>query len=442
MNTTIFKHDGILGAACLCLLIGFAASADNAQEPRRVINVKTVGQLYAAVNNSANRNVTVRLAPGTYLLSTFTKNNVLRRNRGALRMPPGMSLVGSEKRVLNGDGVPVPISDESPDDFAVPGTATIIDGSALDLPFLVRTDCAGEIFNAPNPVIHIGVNNLISHLTVVGGNRVAIGEPTNNPVDPNGNLSIRVTYSVLEGLTTFANCECAARRARSVLNFSHNVVRGGGLLINNFLTGDASNDASDGPATWATLTSNLFYNNGRALLAAGGERGTDGGTVTLEMSGNVFRNNGINFRGFGGAPVILTTTIGNRLALRSEFDTFGEASLNVSLIAGAGETDNDPQDSELKATFLHSHFIRDFPETPAEISIIGGSGIHNRAKVLIRGATVKTSEGVRRRGAFLIQDKLEPGIGTSRARLEGSRQEFIERNQGLPAPPTYFFLEH
>ena len=136
MTTTILKHCGILGAACLCLLIGFAASANNAQEPRRVINVKTVGQLYAAVNNSANRGVTVRLAPGTYLLSTYTKNNVLRRNRGALRMPPGMSLVGSEKRVdTNGDGVPDPVSDETPDDFTVPGTETIIDGSALDLPF-------------------------------------------------------------------------------------------------------------------------------------------------------------------------------------------------------------------------------------------------------------------------------------------------------------------
>jgi hypothetical protein len=36
-----------------------------------------------------------------------------------------------------------------------------IDGSALDLPFEQRTDCAGDIFT-PNPVIHVGVNNLIS----------------------------------------------------------------------------------------------------------------------------------------------------------------------------------------------------------------------------------------------------------------------------------------
>ena len=129
MNAMFAKSFGTMGAACLCLLTASISSAQTAQELRRVINVNTVGQLYAAVNDSANRNVTVRLAPGTYFLSTYTKNNVLRRNRGALRMPPGMSLVGSEKRVdTNGDGVPDPVSDETPDDFTVPGTETIIDG--------------------------------------------------------------------------------------------------------------------------------------------------------------------------------------------------------------------------------------------------------------------------------------------------------------------------
>ncbi len=96
----------------------------------------------------------------------------------------------------------------------------------------------------------------------------------------------------------------------------------------------------------------------------------------------------------------------------------------------------------LEAKFFRSQFIRDFPETPAEILIVGGGGSHNRAMVLIRGATVKTSEGVRSQGALVIQNESVPGIGTSKARLAGSRQEFIERNQGLPAPPAHFFLEH
>ena len=69
-----------------------------------------------------------------------------RPNHGALRLQPGMSLVGSEERVdTNGDGVPDPISPETPDDFAVPGTETTIDGSALDLPFEAADGLRGRI---------------------------------------------------------------------------------------------------------------------------------------------------------------------------------------------------------------------------------------------------------------------------------------------------------
>ncbi len=442
MNALLFKRYGISGAAYLCLLIGSAASAQVVNLHGRVIEVNTVKELYAAVNNSANRGVTVHLAPGTYLLSTTTGGDVVRRNRGALRLPPGMSLVGSEKRVdTNGDGVPDPVSAATPDDFAVPGTETIIDGSALDLPFEQRTDCAGEIFFAPNPVIHVGVNNLISHLTVSAGNHVGIGEPTNDPVDPNGNLSIEVTYSVVEGALglsmTFANCECAARRARSVLTFSHNVVRGAGVLIQNFLTGDATNDHSDGPAIWATVTSNLFYNTG-GLRATGGDKGTDGGSVTLYMSGNVFRS---GLLGRGAVSRFSAPAIGNRLSVRSESDTFGEANSSITLEAGLGALD-DPRGSDVEAEFIRSHFIRESPDTPPEISITGGGGSRNHVKVLIRRATVRTAAGARIQGRLLIVDETEPSTGKNTARLQGSQRDFIRFNQGLPAPDAQFFLEH
>jgi len=450
MNALSFKRYGVSGAACLCLLIGSAASAQIVNLHGRVIEVNTVKELYAAVNNPANRGVTVHLAPGTYLLSTTTGGDVVRRNRGALRLPPGMSLVGSEKRVdTNGDGVPDPVSAATPDDFSVPGTETIIDGSALDLPFEQRTDCAGEIFFAPNPVIHVGVNNLISHLTVFGGSHVAISEPTDDPVDPNGNLSMEVTYSVVEsalGLSMgFSNCGCAARRARSVLTFSHNVVRRGTVLIQNFLTGDATNDHSDGPAIWATVTSNLFYNNG-GLRATGGDKGTDGGSVTLYMSGNVFRNNVANFLGLGGVSrERFPPAIGNRLSVRSESDTFGEANASVHLEAGRGAglgVLDDPRGSEIEAEFIRSHFIRESPDTPPEISIIGGGGRNNHTVVSVRRATVKTSAGVPVEGALLIQDEPVPDSGTNTARLAGSRRDFIRFNQGLPAPAARFFLDH
>jgi len=443
MNAPLIKRYEFCSVPILCLSMALAAGAQNAPSSERVINVRTVSQLYSAVNNAGNRGVTVRLAPGTYVLSSVYPSGAARPNQGALRMPPGMSLIGSEKRVdTNGDGVPDPVSADTPDDFTVAGTETVIDGSGLDLPFEERTDCDGQPFSAPNPVIHVGVNNTVSHLTVVAGTHVAISEPT-VPVDPNGNQSMVITYTVLEAsFSSFSNCGCAARRARSTLTFSHNVVHGAqfdGMLIQNFLTGNANNGHSDGPAIWAILTSNLFYNNVKALQVTGAERGTDGGSVTLYMNGNVFRNNGINFvaRAAVSHP---GPTIENRLTLRSEFDSFGEASENVWLEAGAGTDGSDPVRGELDAELLHSHFIRDLPDTPPEISIFGGGGLHNRAEVLIRDATVTTSAGVRTEGVFLIQNAEVPGVGTSKARLEGTRQEFIQSNQGLPAPPARFFL--
>ena len=241
------------------------AAPSSARARGRAINVRTVNELYAAVNGSGNRNVTVRLAPGTYVLSNLNRRGEPRPNGGALRLQPGMALVGSEERVdSDGDGVPDPVSPETPDEFTVPGTETIIDGSGLELPFADRTDCTALDFKGfPDPVVHIGVRNSLSNLTIFVGGNVAISEP-NDPIDPAGNLSIEITNTVLESsfaVMSFANTQCAARRARSVLTFSHNIVRGGGffgLNIANFFTGDGNNDGSEGPATWATITSNLF----------------------------------------------------------------------------------------------------------------------------------------------------------------------------------------
>ena len=111
------------------------------------------------------------------------------------------------------------------------------------------------------------------------------------------------------------------------------------------------------------------------------------------------------------------------------------------LEAGRGALD-DPQRSEIKAEFIRSHFIRDSLDTPPEISITGGAGSHNHAKVLIRRATVRTSAGARIQGGLSIVDETEPGTGKNTARLEGSQRDFIRFNQGLPAPDAQFFLEH
>jgi len=354
-----------------------------------------------------------------------------------------LSLVGSEQHVdTDGDGVPDPIDAENPDVFAVPGTETTIDGSQLSLEFEERADCAGQFRFFPDPVVYVGRNNTISSLSLVGGRNVPIGEPTNDRIDPDGSMSIQIMDAVLQGdfiAMTFANSECGARHARSVLALSHSVVRGG-LLMQNFYTGDAEDDPTDGPEIRATVAFNLFYGNGTALRAAAGDEGTDGGSVTLHTVGNVFRNNGTNLQLRGSVGRDGLRTVGNRLVVTSESDTFGEAPESVFLSAGAG----DAVGNSIRAEFFDSRFLRDSPDTPPEITIFGGEGdaSDDRVVVGIRHARVETSDGDAVDGDLVIADETGSGEPPSKARLEGTRREFLRKNQGLPAPPEHFFLGH
>ena len=422
-----------------------------ASEGGRVINVTTVAQLYRAVNNDANVGATIHLAPGTYVLSATSPEGKPRRHNGFLHLLPGMSLVGSEERVdSNHDGVPDPVSPTTPDDFAVPGTETNIDGSALIVTPELRKDCDGEGYELGYAMILISRNNTISSLRLFGADG-AIGPN----VDSVGNHSAQVVNTVIEGFTFgmfFTNNGCKARHAHSVLIFSNNVVRNVfnfGLAMVNLLTGSKANEPTNGPEIKATVSYNLFYNNGTALTPRGGAYGTDGGLTTLEMTGNVFRNNGTNIFGIGcgGGRPVSHSAVGNRLHVTSRFDTFGEPSTfpSVLLVALRNVEPAEPQHCRLEAEFLHSNFVRDIPasrDTP-EISIIGGEGggSDNHAKVLIRYATVKTSAGAPTFGKLLIQDETASGSEPNTARLRGSRQDFLEKNQGFHAPAARFFLK-
>jgi len=439
-----------VGVALALFASTLAASPVFSSARPRQLEVQTVDQLYLAIDrawhdcgHTRDCDVQIHLAPGTYVLSGTSPAGPPRPRAGSLRLPPGVSLVGSERHVdKNGDGVPDPIDRENPDVFAVPGTETIIDGSQLVLEFEPRTDCAGQTRNFPDPVVYAGRNNAISSLTLVGGDNVPIGEPTNDRIDPDGSLTIQITDAVLQGnhvAMTFANAECGARHARSVLSLSHSVVRGG-LLMQNFFTGDANDDPTDGPEIRATVAFNLFYGNGTALHATGGDDGTDGGSVTLHTIGNVFLNNGTNLQLRGSVGRDGLHTVGNKLVVTSDSDTFGEAPESVFLSGATG----DAVGNSVRAEFFDSRFIRDSADTPAEITIFGGEDVASGSRVVvgIRHARVETSEGDDVDGELVIADETGAGDPPSTARLEGSRTAFLRLNQGLPAPPEEFFVGH
>ena len=82
----------------VCVALVLSMSQLGASERERVINVSTVNQLYAAVNNADNIGARINLAPGTYVLSATNPQGGRRPHHGALWLQRGMSLVGSEAR--------------------------------------------------------------------------------------------------------------------------------------------------------------------------------------------------------------------------------------------------------------------------------------------------------------------------------------------------------
>ena len=161
--------------------------------------------------------------------------------------------------------------------------------------------------------------------------------------------------------------------------------------------------------------------------------------MTLRTVGNVFRESGGNLQLRGAVGRDGLRTVGNRLVVISESDTFGESPRSVFLSVGTG----DAFGNFVKAEFFDSRFLRDSPDTPPEITIVGGEGdaSDNHASILITHATVETSDGVAAEGGLSIADETGSGDPNT-ARLAGSREEFLVNNQGLPAPPEHFFLGH
>ena len=163
-----------------------------------------------------------------------------------------------------------------PEDFAVAGTETKIDGAFLTLPEKVRRNCASTSTKFIEPMIAINRDVSISSLNLYGENNIAIGEPE-NPIDSVESYSVTIKNTVLDSFLipmTFANAGCERSHARSTLIFSNNVLRNGGffgLALFNFITGTDADDTSNGPQINATISFNLFYNNpGTAFTARGG----------------------------------------------------------------------------------------------------------------------------------------------------------------------------
>jgi len=92
------KSCGLLVGLLGVVLIGFSQTASAQDRP--MVYVSTVDQLYAAVNDPANADTLIVLAPGVYTLSSIAPNG------GTLILQPHMGLAGyNEYQDVDGDGV-------------------------------------------------------------------------------------------------------------------------------------------------------------------------------------------------------------------------------------------------------------------------------------------------------------------------------------------------
>ena len=359
-------------------------------QAQRVIEVTTVAQLYAAVENDANRNATLMVRAGTYLISR------------PLRLRPGMGLVGANAyEDVDRDG----IWDRRPGGGWVVSGETILDARAMMVDSPVTRDCnAGGITTRnPEAAVLIGDGTHVRGVTIrAPPDGVGIGEASDARVAPTAEIEDSVIEGGRRG-AVMGNRGCAARGFRSTLGFARNIVVGSGvgLTLANFVTDHDGVVA--GPTIVATLRRNRFAGNDTGLAIQGGLQGTDGGIVEVISIENRFENNaagGIAIRAGASQPTSPGASAnGNAVRFFSTDDAFQANGAPAVLLVASdrlamdGATGGENHGNRLVAHIVNARIEGASPGVLA----IGGryrgtdanekSGTGNIVTVLVRAVT-------------------------------------------------------
>lgn len=312
------------------------------------VTVANVEQLYAAVNNPANDNVRIVLAPGTYALTELPPCSTLpcpppRPALGRIVLRQGMDLIGSNSYLLE-HGIPQ-ARDATGEVFADPATETIIDGSAL---FGEPPSDAGG-----SSVIHAGLKNRIQNLTVRGN---GFNAAQIEVLPPRNGMSVVVSGCILEGGRRgifVNNTGPNASGTQSTATIEGNVIRhhrsrfGFGIQVLHFQT--------VGDQIVVKANNNRVYDNNYGLYLP--SWGAIESQTTVISRGNTYQRNAIGLfvigsRDFGlpyGQPLPPNTPFpsfsGNRTHLDSDGDLIAnnvEESSGVGVLAVAGLRDCPP----------------------------------------------------------------------------------------------------
>lgn len=428
----------------------FASSALGAAAPGQAwaqsisIPGGDVERLYEVVGNPANTNKTIVLSPGTYVL-TPTGPSGARPRGGSLMLQPGMKLVGSNSYAdSDHDGV----WDATFDDDPVISGKTVIDGTqvAPNEPVSptgqLELDCMGLGYvNAPvlSTVVLYRDRTTISRVTILAGQSQFAAGPAHSAYLPSGGYVAEINNSMLDGGyvawggAAFHDMGCRMRDAASSFVFRNNISRGSllGLALVNGLTDQR--DKLRGPSLRATVTANHFIGNLMGVHSRN-SLGTDGGSIDLRSSGNLFEYNNWGIESTAGTNnAAFSGSIGNQLALDSSRDTFRG---NETGVIGVGAWRENPDSTlppvarnELRVTLSSDHF--EGGDAMHAWSLFAdaraGTDAGNRASVSVRNSTYGGPAP-----AFRFIDPV-PG-DTNKVQIVGSNAAF-QLSNGVP--PTY-----
>jgi len=208
-------------------------------------------------------------------------------------------------------------------------------------------DCMGLPFVEP-PVLSTIVlyrdRTTISRVTIRAGESQFAAAPAHSAYLPSSGYSAEINNSLLDGGfvawggAAFHNMGCRMRDAASSFVFRNNISRNNvlGLALVNGLTDQR--DKPRGPSLRANVTANHFIANLMGVHSRN-SLGTDGGSIDLRSSGNLFEQNtwgiestaGTNHSAFSGS-------IANQLDLASSRDTFRENDTGVVGVGGWRES--------------------------------------------------------------------------------------------------------
>jgi hypothetical protein len=279
----------ILSSYLRLVLAIFVLSVSSIVAAAASIQVNNVEELYTAVNDSANVDTDLILAPGTYLLSVNGPGGVPRPNRGRLELQENMSLIGLEGDrgavVIDAAGLPATSYQGS----VIPLGAIRLGRGSNSLEWLTVRNAIGGQGNIVSGLAYSGTPYIrIAHIASTGSLN-GLSMFNFGPDFSGKTLELDIIDNDLHtntlGLRQGFRIGNFAGATGSVINvrLRGNRVFGNqfSLIINNRGVNATINVDSAG---------NRYYDNGNGLAVLGGYN-ANGNTIRLEGRGDRYLDN-------------------------------------------------------------------------------------------------------------------------------------------------------